>query len=197
MPRSPRGSLPRAGSACPTCGAPTQADQLVCLTCGSRVALDYRRPPSWRVPVAIITAVVLFVAIAGAIALKAVGDDAEREAAETPINAARGAEPKPKGRASDGLVRQGALYRWPAGLGGFTVVLQRTPDRGAADDFARSASEGRPAKIGVIRADDFMNLEAGFFLVFAGRYDSREEAQRAADRLGDRFDGAFPQAVER
>lgn len=198
MPPSPTRSLQRHGSACQTCGAPTSDDQLVCLECGSRVALDYRRPPSWRVPVAIIVAVVLLVAAASAIALNQIGDDAAREVGRTPIKERRdprraGAEQK---AASDALVKQGSLYSWPPELQGFTVVLRRTEDRPSAETFARSASEGAPAKIGVLRTDDFTNLESGFFVVFAGHYDSRRLADRAAERLAGRFDGATPQAVE-
>ncbi|MDQ4049462.1 MAG: SPOR domain-containing protein [Actinomycetota bacterium] len=197
MPRSPATApFARAGRACPTCGAATEEDQLVCLECGSRVALGYRRPPSWRVPVAIIAAVVLLVAAASAIALAEIGDDAEREAARTPIDVKRGTEGKPGASAQSGLIRQGSLYRWPPELGGFTVVLLRTEDRAEADDFARRAAEDRPAKIGVIRADDFTSLENGFFLVFAGRYAGRGEAERAADRLGGRFPDAFPQRID-
>ena len=190
MPLSPRGSLPRSGRPCPTCGAPTEEEQLVCLECGSRVALDYRRPPSWRVPVAIIAAVVLLVAAASAIALKEIGDDAERDAASTPIKARGGADEKGRAKrraATGGLVRRGALYSWPRKLEGFTVVLQRTEDRASAEDFARSATEGAPAKIGIIRTDDFGSLEEGFFVVFAGLYRTREPADRAAGRLGGRF----------
>ena len=196
MPQPPRQSFPWVGSACPTCGAAAEEEQLVCLECGSRVALDYRRPPSWRVPVAIIAAVVLLIAAGSAIALDQIGDDAEREAASTPINprSDRKAAKKPP---SDGLVKQGPLYGWPRELGGYTVVLQRTPDRAGAETFARSAVAGRPAKIGVIRTDDFGNLEKGFFVVFAGRYENRREADRAAERLGGRFDGAFAQELER
>ena len=200
MPLSPTEPFAAAGGACPTCGAPAARDQLVCLECGSRVALDYRKPPSWRVPVAIIVTVVLLVAVAAAIALSEIGDDAEREAGSTPIKV----QPKPeegaareKAAASSELVQRGSLYTWPAGAGGFTVVLTRTADRAAADTFARDAAAGRPAKIGIIRTDDFRNLEKGFFVVFAGRYDSRELANRAADRLDERFDGAFAQPLER
>ena len=147
---------------------------------------------------AIISAVVLLVAAGSAIALKAIGDDAEREAARTPIKATGGPDRKAaaRKRADAALVRQGELYSWPRRLEGFTVVLQRTEDRAAADTFARSASEGAPAKIGVIRTDDFSNLEKGFFVVFAGHYETREAADRAADRLGGRFDGAVAQVVE-
>ncbi len=197
MPLSATRPFARAGSPCPTCGAAAEEGQLVCLECGSRVALAYRRPPSWRVPVAIIAAVVLLVAAASAIALAEIGDDAEREAARTPIDVKRGTEGKPGANGqTSGLIRQGSLYRWPPELGGFTVVLLRTDDRAEADDFARRAAEDRPAKIGVIRADDFTSLENGFFLVFAGRYAGRGEAERAADRLGGRFPDAFPQRID-
>jgi hypothetical protein len=151
--------------------------------------------------VAIIVAVVLLLAAATALVLDSIGDDAEQEAARTPIREARDrggdarAERKPA--VSGGLVSQGGLYGWPRELEGFTVVLHRTPDRAEADEFARDASEGRPAKIGVIRTDDFANLEEGFFVVFAGRYETRQLAERAAARLGGRFPDAFPQELER
>jgi septal ring-binding cell division protein DamX len=67
---------------CPTCGAPAQRGQLVCLECGSRIALTYRRPPSWKLPVAII-ALVSLLGLGGALAvLDAVDDDARQEVAD-------------------------------------------------------------------------------------------------------------------
>ena len=44
---------------CPRCGAPAERGQLVCLECGARIALVYRRPPSWKMPVAITAVVAL------------------------------------------------------------------------------------------------------------------------------------------
>jgi len=153
------------------------------------------------VPVAIIAAVVLLVAAAMAIALKEIGEDAEREAARTPIKARGGdddnAGRRRQARRARALVRRGELYSWPRQLEGFTVVLQRTEDRASAEEFARSAAEGAPAKIGVLRTDDFGSLEGGFFVVFAGHYRTRELADRAAARLGGRFGGAVAQLVER
>ena len=75
---------PEAEVACPTCGAPAETGQLICLECGSRIALAYRRPPSWRVPVAIVSVIVL--AAAGGIyfGLKGLEDDADREVAAQP-----------------------------------------------------------------------------------------------------------------
>lgn len=227
---------------CPTCGAQAEEGQLVCLECGSRVALDYRRPPNWRVPVAIVAAVLLLAVAGTAVALNKIGDEADREVAGTPIKVKEGtaqkngsekataekkpaekkpaekkpaekkpAEKKPAekppakkeapARAAPAsgteLVQRGALYGWPRELKAFTVVLLSAEDRASAERFARSASEGRPAKVGVLRADDFESLPKGFYVVFAGRYKDRPTADKAAARLGRRFPGAFPQLVER
>ncbi|MGI8945924.1 MAG: hypothetical protein ACR2GL_06775 [Thermoleophilaceae bacterium] len=254
------------GATCPTCGAPAKDNQLVCLECGSRVALDYRRPPGWRLPVAIVAVVLLLAAAGTALALKSIGDDAEREVARTPIKAGGGgtadvpassdekkaggkkkraardeqdmraqakreqdkraqdkraqakreqakrederaareetapepAEPGPSpGSGSGGLVKRGALYTWPRDLKAFTVILLSAEDRGSAQRFAESAAKGAREEIGVIRAADFDSLPKGFFVVFAGEYDTRAAADRAAGRLGGRFSGAFPQLVAR
>ncbi|MGI9081136.1 MAG: hypothetical protein ACR2FZ_02495 [Thermoleophilaceae bacterium] len=224
MPNRSTGSLPRTETTCPTCGARAEEGQLVCLECGSRVALDYRRPPSWRLPVAIVAGVVLLAAAGTALALRSIGDDAEREVSRTPVKVKGGGEaPRPRpddkagkakarapksprkkrpatekpAEATTGLVKRGALYGWPRDLKAFTVVLLSAEDRTSAENFARSSLEGRPAKIGVIRADDFDSLPKGFFVVFAGQYKSREVAEQAAERLGGRFPGSFPQLVER
>ena len=175
----------------------------MCLECGSRVALDYRRPPSWRVPAAILAAVVLLVLGGTAVAIKRIGDDAEREVRRTPVKVGdgRGGKEKPAAKKEPArpaaLVKQGALYTWPRELEGFTVVLLSAEDRPSAEEFARSASEGAPAKIGVIRADDFKSLPQGFYVVFAGHYKDRAAADQAVARLKPRFSGAFAQAVER
>ena len=217
---------PRPDTACPTCGAPAERGQLVCLECGSRIALAYRRPPSWKVPVAI-SVVLLLAAGAGAVlAYQAIDDEAEREAAATPAKVdepdtgdasakpanpagdarteveteasetAQAGAPEPK-ESADGLVKDGPLYTWPRSLQGFTVVLLSNEDRPSAAAFARSASQTRRERIGVIRSDDFATLPTGFFVVFAGKYDKRPEADRSAARLGEAFPGAFAQAVRR
>ena len=201
---------PPAQEHCPRCGATAERGQLVCLECGSRVALTYRRAPSWKVPVAISAVVVTLFLLGAVVAVVAIGDDARREVsaapprpqsagkatkakAPTPTRPKADAEP---GRATD-IVRQGALYAWPRALVGFTVVINTAEDRAAATSFAESAARSRPAKIGVIRADDFRTLPKGFYVVFAGRYDTRRQATQATIRLGKRFSGAFTQRIKR
>jgi eukaryotic-like serine/threonine-protein kinase len=74
--------------ACPNCGAPADDGQLMCLECGSRLALDYRRAPSWRLPAAIVGIVVLLAGIGVAIALASVTNDAAKTTAAAPTQAA-------------------------------------------------------------------------------------------------------------
>lgn len=76
----------RSGTTCPVCASAAQRGQLVCLECGSRITLGYRRPPSWKVPVAIVAAVLMLTGAGGALAYRAVDDDAQREASRTPAN---------------------------------------------------------------------------------------------------------------
>src|SRR4051812_1603525 len=74
--------------ACPNCGAPASEGQLMCLECGSRLALDYERPPSWRLPAAIVAFVLLIAGIGVAVALAAVTDDAGKTTAAAPSQTA-------------------------------------------------------------------------------------------------------------
>ena len=81
-------------TSCPACAAGAERGQLVCLECGSRIALTYRRPPSWKVPLAI-SAVLLVLGGAGAVlAYQAVDDEAEREVAAVPAKIGGGAAKK-------------------------------------------------------------------------------------------------------
>ncbi|HEX5911227.1 MAG TPA: hypothetical protein VFY44_12105 [Thermoleophilaceae bacterium] len=196
---------------CPRCGAAAERGQLVCLECGARVALVYRRPPSWKVPVAITAVVALLLGVAAFMAVAALSDDADREVAAAPPRPKPAAtkttgakekaeQPKKAGEPaaeSGALVKRGSLYQWPRTLEGFTVVINSTEDRASATSFARSASRSKPAKLGVIRADDFKTLPQGFYVVFAGFYEDRGKADQATERLNAKYPGSFTQAVER
>ena len=69
---------------CPNCGAPADAGQLMCLECGSRLALGYRRPATWRLPAAVIGVVLLIAGIGVAIALTSATNSANKTTAATP-----------------------------------------------------------------------------------------------------------------
>src|SRR5438477_11154684 len=85
---------PLAGATtCPSCGAPADPGQLMCLECGSRLALDYQRPPSWRLPAAIVAVVVLVAGAGLAYALARVSHDAGKTTASAPTQSVPGNVP--------------------------------------------------------------------------------------------------------
>ena len=120
-------------------------------------------PPSWRCS----WAAAAFLAVA------ALSDEADREVAAAPPRpkqaatktaSAKAEQAAEEGRAATAagtIAKQGSLYRWPRTLEGFTVVINSTEDRASATTFARSAAKSKPAKLGVIRADDFKTLPQG------------------------------------
>jgi cell division septation protein DedD len=80
---TPDSGAPEA-TTCPSCGAPAAPGQLMCLECGARLALDYQRPPSWRLPAAIAAVVVLIAGAGLAFALAQVTNDAGKTTAGAP-----------------------------------------------------------------------------------------------------------------
>ena len=204
---------------CPSCDAPAEHGQLVCLECGERLSLDYRRPRGWKLPLAVVLSVLLVASAGFAFALARVSDDADSEVADAPAakdeerasrNERRGERERPRERREPARRRKRRPERreperrpvatdrrartWPAGRDGFTVVLISTEDPASARQFARTARQGG-TPVGVLRSNDYPSLQSGFWIVFSGVYRSRGEAQRAAGRLNRGFPGAFPQFV--
>ena len=90
----------------------------------------------------------------------------------------------------------GSVAEWPAGRTAYTVVLVSATSRNAADAKAEQAVK-RGIQAGVLRSDDFSTLRPGYWVVFAGQYDSSEEATRAADRYAEQgFGGGYPRQVK-
>jgi len=91
---------------CANCGAAADGGQLVCLECGARIALVYRRPPSWKVPIAITVVIVALVAALAAATYTAIDDNAKREVNSAP--------PRPKPTSQVPMVGQYLASRSPA-----------------------------------------------------------------------------------
>src|SRR3954469_24194611 len=81
-------TVPPPTQTCPNCGAPADPGQLMCLECGSRLALGYKRPPAWRLPAAVVGVVLLIVGVGVALALAAAPNDANQTAAAGPAQPA-------------------------------------------------------------------------------------------------------------
>ncbi len=207
-----------AGPACRSCGAPVDARQLVCLECGARVALKEHR--SWATePLAPIAALLVVVIVIGAglfgFAISELtsddggggGEAAQAPAADTESapdaegpavvsgegqGTERSPEPAP---AEEPAANPNAIPGWPAGISAHTVVLVTTSDEPGARNVAREARRAG-LEAGLIRSEPY-NLGTGLWIVFTGRFDTREGAVRQAAGLQQQYPGAYPQLIQR
>ena len=83
---------------------------------------------------------------------------------------------------------------WPSGTKGFTVQLQTLPQSGttaSAVEAAKSAASAKGAKaVGALKSDEFSSLSAGSYILYAGVYHKRAEAERALAGLKKSFPSA-------
>jgi hypothetical protein len=121
--------------------------------------------------------------------------DTETELTETAPTDTAASEPTETTPTENTPTTAGGLPGWPAGLRAHTVVLVSSSDGPAARRVARAArSSGLEA--GLFRSDPY-NLGTGLWIVYSGRFDTREGAARQAAGLQDRYPGAYPQLVQR
>jgi hypothetical protein len=84
---------------------------------------------------------------------------------------------------------------WPDGLTAHTVVLVTSGDRAAALNVAKEA-RAKGLEAGLIRSDPY-DLGSGLWIVYSGRFTTREGAQAQAAQLADRYPGAYPQLIQK
>lgn len=206
MQEAPPRSDTQPGATCPHCGSPAAPDQLFCLECGERIGIGYRKPPSWRLPAAIVAGVVVLAGAALAIALVEISDDAGEVASAPGPNAPPPAETQPERERpsereeeapapEEESAASGEIKDWPDDTSAYTVILLSTNTREGAQTVARQAARaGIPA--GVLQSDDYSSLNPGFWVVFGGEFDSSEEAQRESESYaGLGFPGGYPRFV--
>ena len=68
-------------------------------------------------------------------------------------------------------------------------MLASTTSRSEAEKKARAAGG---SDVGVLQSDDFSSLRKGYWVVFSGQYDSRSEAETAAEDAGS---GAYARRI--
>ena len=108
-----------------------------------------------------------------------------------PPPAGGGDQPPPP----DGGGGGGEIASWPDGEDAYTVVLVSAKSRSQARTKAREAI-GRGIPAGILRSDDYSSLNPGYWVVFAGQYDSVEQARdKAGDYQGQGFSQAYPRQV--
>jgi cell division septation protein DedD len=176
---------PATERACPRCGAPLAPDQEWCLSCGTAVGTRVASTPAWRAPVAIVGALLALLAGALMLALVELSGDPQPVAkappatpapAPTSVAPAPGATPTPAPPAAS---PRGTPAAWPKGSTAWTVVLASTRSQAQARRRARRLS-ANGAPVGVLRSDEYSSLAKGFWVVFAGQYETRAEAAEAA-----------------
>ena len=189
----------------------------MCLNCGGRIALRERTPLA-REPATALAAVLLVVIVIGAglfgFAISELtsgdGDDdggsgerASTTAPEAPAGRTDTTADEPQapavvtGSAQDepgAPRRERGVPGWPRGLTAHTVVLVTSSDRAAALNVAKEArSTGLEA--GLMPSDPY-DLGTGLWIVYSGRFTTREGAQRQASQLAGRYPGAYPQLIQ-
>jgi len=182
----------------------------VCLNCGGRVALRERVPLA-REPMTALAAVLVAVVVIGAVLFgfaiseltggdgdedggtraKATAPPAETETAQPEAPAVVDGETQEPDAAPP---RKRGVPGWPKGLTAHTVVLVTSSDRAAALNVAKEArSKGLEA--GMFPSDPY-NLGSGLWIVYSGRFSTREGAQAQASQLAGRYPGAYPELVQ-
>ena len=54
----------------------------------------------------------------------------------------------------------------------------------------------RGLNIGILHSNDYVSLQPGYWVAFAGQFDSVDEAQQTADRYRDQFPSTYQRFIE-
>lgn len=184
---------------CPRCGSALTPEQGWCLGCGSEVGMTIASPPSWRGPVLLVGGLLAVALIALVLALVELAGDAEQvtpQAAATPApTAAVTPAPTPESTTiPPAATAAPTIAGWPAGTTAWTIVLESSATREAADARAQELA-GQGVSVGVLDSNDFSSLEPDRFVVFSGQYDSRRAAEQARQDLSGQVAGAYTRRV--
>jgi hypothetical protein len=83
---------------------------------------------------------------------------------------------------------------WPSGTSGYTVQLQVLPQAGtllSAVQAAKAAATAKGAKgVGALKSEEFSSLPSGNYVIYAGVYHKKAEAQKALKGVRKSFPGA-------
>lgn len=187
-PVPPPGPAP-APTRCAQCGAPMSDDQEWCLECGTARTLIHRAP-DWRIATAFsVVAIAIVVAgiVVAAIGLSSspdrvttvrIAQPPARSASRLPRPASPVRTPATRVAAQPGVL----IASWPAGLGGWTVILGTDSSRTAADVNARHIATAG-TRVGVLYSSEHRSLIPGLWVVFSGRFPTAQAAEAAAARL--------------
>jgi SPOR domain len=187
---------------CPRCGGELTTQQEWCLNCGADVSSTIAAPPSWRGPAVLVGVLLTIAAVALILALVELAEDPEQVAqqpAATPAPTAAVAptvtpESTTIPPATDDGTGTPEIADWPAGKDAWTVVLESSATRAAAEARANELSQ-QGVPVGILESDDYSSLEPGRFVVFSGQYDSQRAADQGLEDLSGQVEGAYVRHV--
>jgi len=83
---------------------------------------------------------------------------------------------------------------WPPGSSGYTVQLQTLAQAGTAVSAVEAAKSSATAKgaraVGALKSEEFTSLTSGSYVIYAGVYHQRAEAEKALHALSKSFPAA-------
>ena len=187
---------------CPRCGASLRPEQEWCLQCGTGLGARVAAPRGWRLPLAVVGGLLALAVIAVVLAIVELSGDAETvttqpapaataaptaapPAATTPVPTAT---PTPSATATPAASGSG-LGDWPAGKTGFTIVLESSSTRSAAEARGKELA-GQGISVGILDSSGYRTLTPNRFVVFSGQYATRAQAKSALGGLKSRVAGA-------
>jgi DNA-directed RNA polymerase subunit RPC12/RpoP len=162
---------------CARCGEQLEPDQEWCLECGSARTIVHR-PPDPRIGAAIAGSIALVVLAAVIIAVIVAGNSSGSSSQTTAATGSSHATTS----ASKSKSTTASLASWPVGLSGWTVVLGRSADQATATATAEQLG-AQGINTGVLDSSQHPHLQAGYYVVFSGRYPNGNAAEAAASAL--------------
>jgi hypothetical protein len=89
------------------------------------------------------------------------------------------------------------IASWPSGKTAYTVVLISAKKRKQAGAKAREA-KSRGIDAGVLHSNDYSSLNPGYWVVFAGQYNTADQARSHIDEYASKgFPGGYPRQVKK
>jgi ribulose bisphosphate carboxylase small subunit len=86
---------------------------------------------------------------------------------------------------------------WPDGVTAWTVILASSASRGEAEAAINQARRvpSRGLSLGILHSNDY-RLTRGYWVAFAGQFDTSQEAQEATYRYKRQFPTSYERLIE-
>jgi SPOR domain len=204
-----------SSQSCAACGAPFAADQRYCLQCGERrvpvSSFLQAGPPAAAAPPSVPPlppsppgarqeglaarnpALTLIAGVGVLLLAMGVGVLIGRSSSSAPRSAP--AQVVTVGSAASGgttgVSEAEFVSDWPSGKSGYAVQLKTLAETGTTIsqiEAAKSAASGKGATgVGALKSEEFSSLTAGRYVIYAGVYTKKAEAQKALSKLKKNF----------